>query len=75
MPYCLLSFFLSKYEHNTWCGKLFVTQEIKIKFKHVFLCHILIIFSLHNSILVFCLLCPDGKCTIKFIRPELAHFL
>ena len=45
------------------------------QFKHVFLFHILIIFSSHNSILVFCLLCPDGKCTIKFIQSELIIFL
>ena len=45
------------------------------QFKHVFLFCILIIFSSHNSILVFCLLCPDGKCTIKFIQPELIIFL
>ena len=71
----LLYFFSKRHEHNTWGGKLFVVKEIKTEFKHVFLFHILIIFSSHNSILVFYLLCPDGKCAIKFIQPELIIFL
>lgn len=75
MPYCLLYSLSNKREHNTWGGKLFVVKEINTEFKHVFLFHILIIFSSHKSIPVFCLLCPDGKCTIKFIQPELMIFL
>ena len=75
--YALLSLdFLSKnHEHNTWGGKLFVVKEVKTEFKQVFLFHILMIFSSHNSILVLCLLYPDGKCAIKFIQPELIVFL
>lgn len=75
---CPIAFYISfqiKHEHNTWGGKLFVVKEIKTEFKHVFLSHVLIIFSSHNSILLFCWLCPDGKCTIKFIQPELIIFL
>lgn len=75
--YALLSLdFLSKnHEHNTWGGKLSVVKEIKTEFKQIFLFHILIIFSSHNSILVFCLLCPDDKCASKIIQPELITFL
>lgn len=74
---CLLSLdFLSKnHGHNTWGGKLSVVKEIETEFKQIFLFLILIIFSSHNSILVFCLLCPDDKCAIKIIQPELIAFL
>lgn len=56
MPYCLLYSLSNKHENNTWGGKLFVVKEIKTEVKHIFLFHILTIFSSHNSILVFCFL-------------------